>query len=620
MAFSRRALLIAAALLPALGAARAEGALDRDPVTLVRSLQDGQLGVVRRAAQMSVAQRFDALRPAIAASFDLAAVAKICYGPGWDGLSEAQRDEWSQALGDYVAASYAARLGGLNVTGFGAAELVTRGEAQVVSSSMLVADGPGAPIDYVVRKTAKGWRIGDVLANGSLSELAQWRRSLRGPAGGGDFATSLATLRQRRELILDAMKFWNGVMEEFLSDILNDIINSPLESLLYALSILACLYTLFSIFSLRRFPRARTNAPLRIAPGVTILKPLYGAEVGLFDHLASFCRQNYAGPVQIIFGVHDADDAAAGVARKLVAALRSGALEGAPAGLTAELVVDPTPHGANGKVANLINMSRRIVHDIVVLADSDIIVAPDYLSRLAVGLDRPGVGLVTCLYRGVPMAGLWSGLGAMGVDYGFLPNVVAGLTLKLARPCIGATIALRRSTLEAVGGFEIVKGQLADDYMLGAAVRGLGLKVAVADFAVGHAHGEKSFVDLWRQDMRWARTIRSLDPAGYFGLALTFPLAWALLAMLVDGFDPAGVLLSFAALLCRLTLQDEVDERFAGRHHALWLSPLRDLLSFAIYVASYLPGQIFWRGHAFSVATDGAIAPVEGEETEAEAA
>ena len=125
----------------------------------------------------------------------------------------------------------------------------------------------------------------------------------------------------------------------------------------------------------------------------------------LFEHLASFCRQDYAGPAQIIFGVHDADNSAAPVARKLVAALRAGTLEGAPAGLTAELVIDPTPHGANGKIANLINMSRasKMRWSCWPTATSS---SRPITSRLAVALNRPGVGLVTCLYRGVPMAGL----------------------------------------------------------------------------------------------------------------------------------------------------------------------------------------------------------------------
>jgi ceramide glucosyltransferase len=395
---------------------------------------------------------------------------------------------------------------------------------------------------------------------------------------------------------------------------------APLEPLFYGLAIAACLYTLLSIFSLRRYAPAGSRAPAGDAPGITVLKPLYGAEQGLYEHLTSFCRQDYSGPVHIVFGVHHSDDPAAIAARKIVNALRAGRIDGAPAGMTAELLVDPERHGANGKVSNLINMSRRIEHDMVVLADSDILVAPDYLARLAVALAQPGVGLVTCLYRGAPKAGFWSKLGAMWVDYGFLPNVVTGVTLKMANPCIGATIALRRETLDAIGGFHAIKDRLADDYALGEAVRKLGLKVVLADFAVGHAHSETSFGQLWRREMRWARTIRSLDLFGYIGMAVTYPLAWSLLAMLASGFQPAGVILTFAALLCRLTLQDEVDRRFAGVPHALWLSPLRDLLSFVVFVASFFPGQVHWRGHDFSMDANGVMTPVEVETTEAEIA
>jgi ceramide glucosyltransferase len=411
-------------------------------------------------------------------------------------------------------------------------------------------------------------------------------------------------------------------MDEPWFDLAELIDATPLVPLLYGLAIAACLYTLFSIYSLSRFSRAGAPSFAAAPPAITVLKPLYGDEPGLLEHLTSFCRQDYAGAVQILFGVHDAEDPAAAVARKIVNALRAGKIEGAPAGMTAELAVDPTRHGANGKVANLINMSRRIEHDLVVLADSDIRVAPDYLARLAKSLAQPGVGLVTCLYRGAPMAGLWSHLGAMWVDYGFLPNVVTGVKLKMANPCIGATIALRRVTLDAIGGFRAIQDQLADDYALGEAVRGIGEKVVLADFAVGHAHAETSLLQLWRREMRWARTIRSLNPLGYIGSAVTFPLAWALLALLAGGFAPTGVILTVAALLGRLTLQDEVDRRFPGLPHALFLSPLRDLLSFAVFVASFVPGQVHWRGRDFSMGANGVMSPVEeeAEGTEAEAA
>jgi ceramide glucosyltransferase len=399
----------------------------------------------------------------------------------------------------------------------------------------------------------------------------------------------------------------------------NGIAAAPVAAAFTVVACAAVLYSFLALFSLKRFAPPAAAAPAE-ALGVTVLKPLYGAETGLYEHLLSFCRQNYAGPVQIIFGVHHHDDAAAAVARRLVAQARAGNIEGAPAKLSVELMVDATVHGTNGKVSNLINLSRRIEHPFVVLADSDISVEPDYLDRLAAAIERPNVGLVTCLYRGKPLAGFWSRLGAMGVDYGFLPNVLTGMALNMAEPCVGATIALRRDTLDAIGGFERVKDQLADDYMLGEAVRELGQKIAVADFVVGHAHAERSLGEVWRRDLRWARTIHSLDPLGHIGSAVTFPVAWALLAVLVSGFSPAMVGLAGAAVLARMILQLEIDRRFPGHDHALWLGPVRDLFSFAVFVASFLPGQIHWRGRDYALGEDGSMAPVELEDAEAEIA
>jgi len=388
------------------------------------------------------------------------------------------------------------------------------------------------------------------------------------------------------------------------------IVAAPVATAFTVLAVVAVLYSLLALISLKRFAPA-TAAPAAEHFGVTVLKPLYGYETGLYENLLSFCRQNYAGPVQILFGVRHDDDPAAAVARRIVALARGGKIDGAPARLSVGLEIDATVHGTNGKVSNLINLSRRIEHPFVVLADSDISVEPDYLGRLAAAIARPNVGLVTCLYRGRPLAGFWSRLGAMGVDYGFLPNVLTGMALNMAEPCVGATIALRRETLEAIGGFERVKDQLADDYMIGEAVRELGQKIAVADFVVGHAHAERSFREVWRRDLRWARTIHSLDPLGHLGSAVTFPVAWALLALLASGFSPAIGALAGAALAVRMIVQFAIDERFPGHDHALWLGPVRDLFSFAVFVASFLPGQIHWRGHDYALRGDGVMAEAD---------
>ncbi len=200
MVFDRRNFLTVVALLPALSAARADNSADA--LAAVKQFQDGQQEIIPKIGQMSVKQRYDALRPAIGSTFDLPAMAKAVYGAGWDALSGAQKAEWSEALGDYIAASYAARLDGFNGTGFERDDkTVARDENIIVTTRVILKSGPPMALDYVVRPTPNGWKIGDILADGSISELAQWRRSLRGLSEGG-YAASLATLRKRTDSFL----------------------------------------------------------------------------------------------------------------------------------------------------------------------------------------------------------------------------------------------------------------------------------------------------------------------------------------------------------------------------------------------------------------------------------
>jgi phospholipid transport system substrate-binding protein len=199
MVFDRRFFLAALATLPAFSARADDSA---EAVAAVKQLQDGQLEVIQKLGQLSVKQRYDALRPAIGATFDLTAMAKTVFGAGWDALSDSQKAEWAVALGDYVTASYAARLEGFNGKGFERDDKTqTRDGNVVVTTKVILAAGAPMPLDYVVRPTPQGWKIGDILVDGSLSELAQWRRSLRG-LGDSGFAASKATLRQRTESFL----------------------------------------------------------------------------------------------------------------------------------------------------------------------------------------------------------------------------------------------------------------------------------------------------------------------------------------------------------------------------------------------------------------------------------
>jgi ceramide glucosyltransferase len=357
-----------------------------------------------------------------------------------------------------------------------------------------------------------------------------------------------------------------------------------------------CLYLLYAAFA-ATLPRGRPARKATAAPAVTILKPLNGAEPGLFENLASFCTQDYPAPVQILCGVQDPRDAAVAAVERLKALFP---------GCDLQLVIDPTAHGANLKVANLINMARHARHDCLILADSDIGVEPRYLAEVTAALVGSDVGGATCLYHGVAAAGFWSRLSALAIDAHFLPNVLVGLRTGLAKPCFGSTIALTRERLAEIGGLEAFVDRLADDYAIGEALRARGLRVETPDMLVAHSCSESSFAELWHHELRWARTIRSVDPVGYAGSLITHPLAWALLA-LATGAPALGAIGAALAIGCRMVLLSAVTHNFGLAAPRYWLVPVRDLLSFAVFVWSFCGRGLNWRGRNYHIRAGGAL-------------
>ncbi len=223
--------------------------------------------------------------------------------------------------------------------------------------------------------------------------------------------------------------------------------------LLAALGLIHCLvaWIAVAVFVARSAGRAGSQAP------VTILKPLHGDEPLLEEALASFFLQNY--PVfQIVFGVQEPDDPALDVIDRLIARFPSRDVK---------IVVDPSLHGANRKIGNLINMLPAARHDILVVADSDLHVRPDYLDRVVEKLQEEGTGLVTTLYTGLPAPrSVLTLLAATQITHSFLPGVLISRVMG-RQDCLGVTMALRRETLEQIGGFRAVVRHLADDNVLG---------------------------------------------------------------------------------------------------------------------------------------------------------
>jgi ceramide glucosyltransferase len=376
-------------------------------------------------------------------------------------------------------------------------------------------------------------------------------------------------------------------------------VTQPLEILGLVLAGLALVGSGYAMLAADRIRRFRSGPPGEFGqpPAVSVLKPLHGAEPGLEAALASFGAQDYPGVVQIVLGLQDPADPAASLAQAFRATSRPHAVD---------VVVDPTPHGANAKVANLINLSTQARHDVLVLSDSDISVRPDYLRRVVSALEAPGAGVVTCPYYGLAVRGFWSRLAAMGVSYQFLPSVAVGVSLGLATPCMGSTIALRRSTLAAIGGFVAFADVLADDYAIGAAVRATGARSVVAPVLVAHGCAEASLAELVAHELRWARTVRGVDPAGFFGSAVTHPVPLALLACLLLGGGVGWAVLG-VALAARFWLMSAVNRTADLPPQGWWFLPLRDVLSFGVFLGALLGRGVEWRGQRYQVDRHGVM-------------
>jgi ceramide glucosyltransferase len=375
-----------------------------------------------------------------------------------------------------------------------------------------------------------------------------------------------------------------------------------LSLLFIAASVFGSICALGAAWAARWFVRRPTASTPTAWPDISILKPLAGVEAQLSENIETFFHQDYPGAVQFVFGVQDAADSAIPVVKSLI--------ERYP-GRDIQLVVNGAMQGVNRKVSNLINMEQVARNPLIVLTDSDIAVGPNYLRTVAAALAEPGVGAVTCLYRGLPSGGFWSRLSSMAAHDHFLPATILGLMLGLARPCLGATIALTRETLSRIGGFETVANQLADDYAIGKAVRQAGLRVVLPRMLVAHSSEEQSLREVVRHELRWARTIFTVDPLGYIMGGVTHPLPLALVGAAFRGFDAWGLAGIFSALTCRLFLKYRLTSEFELPNPDYALLFARDILSFAVYVCSFWSTRVAWRGQDFVVARDGTLlAPV----------
>jgi ceramide glucosyltransferase len=377
--------------------------------------------------------------------------------------------------------------------------------------------------------------------------------------------------------------------------------------LVFGAALYAVVAVIASVVSVARAARDDARVRARAARPVSVLKPLCGAEPRLFENLATFCEQTHPC-FELVCGVSRADDPAVGIVRRLQAAYPRRAIS---------LVVDSRIHGTNLKVSNLINVAERARHDIFVLADSDIAVERDYLARVCAPLDEPGVGIVTCLYRAKGIAGFWSRVGAQFINAWFVPSVRVAHLFGSSRFGFGATLALTRSTLERIGGFERLGNTLADDYWLAGHVRELGLRTVLSSVVVETDVTESTLPALWDRETRWLRTIRSVNRIGFSFLFVTITLPWMLCAAWLafalhgggTGSSPIMTIALACALLTGVAARVILHAITGGERHTFWrdlaLTPVRDGLMFAQWLAGSFGSTVVWRGVRMPVEANG---------------
>lgn len=357
----------------------------------------------------------------------------------------------------------------------------------------------------------------------------------------------------------------------------------------------SALYYCLCLWSAAKFLREREaggRAPTQASPGISILKPLKGADPQMYESFRSHCLQDYP-EYEIIFGVGDPNDPAIESVKVLQHEFPERRIQ---------LVICPNILGANVKVSNLAQMLPEARYDHFVVNDSDIRVERDYLRRVTEKLSNAQVGMVTCLYHGVagPTAG--SRMEALGISTDFCPSVLAARQLEGIHFGLGSTLAFRRADLEKIGGFAAIVDYLADDYELGKRIAGLGLAVELSEVVVETFLPAYTLREFWAHQLRWARGVRDARAGGYLGLIFTFGTLWALLAAMLSrgafwacGAAVVTLLLRFAVALVVgwNVLQDRQIFKY------LWLIPVRDLVAVAIWITSLAGHEVIWRGEHF---------------------
>jgi len=361
-------------------------------------------------------------------------------------------------------------------------------------------------------------------------------------------------------------------------------------------------YMLATVAALRFFRGERARELPNYTPPVSLLKPVRGLDFGSYENFASFCRLDYP-KYEILFAVNDERDPAVPVIEQVIAEFPERRVR---------LLVGAEDLGANRKVNKLARLAREAQNEVLVLTDGDVRVGPNYLREVVAPLADEKIGAVTSFYRAIAEPNLWAELEAVGASSDFFAGVLMARWTEGIHFGLGASIATTKMWIGKMGGLEAIAGILADDYELGNRIARAGGAVLLSREAVWTMYPAQTPSSFWGHQMRWARTIRLCRPFSYVGLLLTQGLPWTLLAALIAPAEWVAISYLLAYVVLRFVMawtvgvwgvEDDVLRK------KIWLVPLRDALSFVIWLASFGSNRIRW-GSVEYLVRDGQMMPI----------
>lgn len=371
-------------------------------------------------------------------------------------------------------------------------------------------------------------------------------------------------------------------------------------SLLWLLALGAIIYCFLVLVAVYRYlsvPPAAQLSPLAIS----VLKPLKGIDPGLEENLRSVFSQVYSGDWEILFAVRTAEDPAATVVEKLQAEFPQ---------VQSRLLLVGEPGYANAKVWSLEKLCEAAAYELVVMSDSDIRVTESFLATISNEFAaNPKLGIATCPYRAVGGPSIWSETEALGMNTEFIAGILVARMLEGMRFTLGPTVAARKQAILQAGGWSSLQNYLAEDFVLGQRVTAKGWQSILSSYVVEHRIGSEDLKTNFAHRLRWNRSTRRSRPLGYIGQFFTNPLPILLAVWPLTGFE-FGFL--GASLMLRFTVAFATQNGVLNDSaivKQLYLLPLQDLLSFALWVAGFFGNTIQWRGRTYILHKDGTFTP-----------